>query len=166
LRLPSVLSITVQQPNRSWAILVTFVAIVGDGGDLAQRVRGIGMMIGRIARYVMMTLGSMLFLALMLLSIAACIPRSWWYWSYMRQAESYVSEIEKFKTEHGYYPDENTQKIVEISDSNPYFYESDGRQYCVGFSVGFDDTYRFCSTTQSWTYGSDPNPFTHEDAPK
>src|SRR5215470_9692295 len=44
------------------------------------------------------------FLALLPLMIAAfiaSIPRSWWYWLYMRQAESYVSEVEKFKTEHG-----------------------------------------------------------------
>jgi len=32
--------------------------------------------------------------------------------------------------------------------------------------VGFDDTYRFCSTTQEWRYGSGPNPFRHEEAPK
>jgi hypothetical protein len=105
-----------------------------------------------------MSLGSVLLLALLLLLIAASIPRSWPYW-YMRQAESYVSEIEKFKTENGYYPDEVNQTIVELSESNPYFYESDGKQYCVGFSVGFDDTYRFCSTTQKWTYGGGPNPF-------
>ena len=55
---------------------------------------------GRTARYVEMTLGSILLLALLLLLIAASIPRSWWFWSYMKQAESYVPEIEKFKTEH------------------------------------------------------------------
>jgi len=123
----------------------------------------------RIARYVRMTLGSMLLLALLLLLIAASlpnIPRSWWYWSYMRQGESYVSEIEKFKTEHGYYPDENTQKIIEISESKPYFYESDGKQYCVRFSVGLDDTYRYCSITQKWTYGGGPAPFRDNEAPK
>jgi len=113
-----------------------------------------------------MTLGRTLLLALLLFMIAASIPRCWWYWSYMRQAASYVSEIEKFKAEHGYYPDEDNQKIIEISESNPYFYESDGKQYCVGFSVGFDDTYRFCSTTQKWRYGSSPNPFRHNEAPK
>jgi len=107
----------------------------------------------------------MLFVALLLLWIAVSMPRSWWYWSYMRQAETYVLQFEKFKTEHGYYPDEDNQKIVELSESNPYFYESDGKQYCVGFSVGFDDTYRFCSTTRKWTYGSGPNPFRHVEPP-
>ena len=120
---------------------------------------------GRIARYVGITLACMLFVTLLLLWIAVSMPRSWWYWSYMRQAESYVSQFEKFKTEHGYYPDEDNQKIVELSESNPYFYESDGKEYCVGFSVGFDDTYRFCSTTQKWTYGSGPNPFRHVEPP-
>jgi len=45
-------------------------------------------------------------LPLMIVASVASIPRSRWYWSYMRQAEGYVSEVEKFKTEHGYYPDE------------------------------------------------------------
>jgi len=111
-------------------------------------------------------IASMLLFLLLLLLIAAFIPgsRGYYLW-YMRQAESYIPEIEKFKTERGYYPDENNQTIVEISESNPYFYESDGKQYCVGFSVGFDDTYRLCSTTRSWTYGGGPPPFRHEEAP-
>ena len=147
---------------------VTLLSLTYRFFALAREARTLAMN-GRRVRYVGMTLGSMLLLAWLLLLIAASlphIPRSWWYWSYMRQADSYGSEIEKFKTEHGYYPDENDQKIVELSESNPYFYESDGKQYCVGFSVGFDDTYRFCSTTQKWTYGAGPNPFRHKEAPK
>lgn len=111
-------------------------------------------MSGRRVPYVWLTLASIPLLASLLFWMAVFIPRSWWYWSYMRQADGYVREIEKFKTEHGYYPDENSQTIIERSESDPnYFYESDGKQYCVGFSSGFDDTYRFCSSTQKWTYG-------------
>ena len=93
-------------------------------------------------------------LGLVAIWFAATTLPSWLYWHYKTKAESYISEIESFKREHGYYPDEDTQTIFQRADDNTYFYESDGQQYCIGFNIGFDYTYRYCSATQKWTFGA------------
>jgi len=107
-------------------------------------------MMGRLARYVAVAVVAVLslpLLALLLLTFA----RYWTYWSYRTQAESYISEIEKFKLEHGFYPDPRTQTIV--PQFSPHSYGSDGQQYCVGFMIDFDDDYSFCSQTRRWAFG-------------
>lgn len=107
-------------------------------------------MVHRIGRCIALAFGGMLLLTL--LSVMA-INLLWFglYLSYKRQAETYISEIEKFKIEHGYFPDKTKQTIV--PELSPFFYDSNGRQFCVGFSIGFDNVYSYCSATQGWTDG-------------
>jgi hypothetical protein len=94
------------------------------------------------------------------------IYKTWLYWKYRTDAEIYIPQIENFKKERGIYPDEEVQTIVPDSEGRPYFYESNGIQYCIGFNIGFDYTYRYCSTNQKWIFGAvGPIP-THSNAPR
>lgn len=81
------------------------------------------------------------------------LPPSWLYWSEVAQTKGYIALIEAFKGAHGHYPDPTTQTIVPPSDTGPYFYEGGREWYCVGFNIGFDDAYRYCSDTRTWSYG-------------
>jgi hypothetical protein len=97
-----------------------------------------------------MTLVAVLLLPLLLL-VAIFLGHHWAYWSRRSQAESYISQIEKFKLEHGSYPDPRTQTIVPFF--SPFSYGTDGQQYCVGFMIYFDDDYHYCSTNREWAFG-------------
>jgi len=100
-------------------------------------------MTGRLGRYVTVAVVAVFLLPL--------LERYWTYWSYRTQAGSYISDIEKFKLEHGFYPDPRTQMIVPQFD--PHSYGSDGQRYCVGFSLYIDDDYTYCSQTGEWVWG-------------
>jgi hypothetical protein len=63
------------------------------------------------------------------------------------EAASYISKIDEFKNQNGYYPPTDRQKIVH--DDN-FVYKTDGMQYCIGYAVGFDLDYRYCSATKKW----------------
>ena len=104
-------------------------------------------MTGRLGRYVTVAVVALFLLPLLLLTF----ERYWTYWSYRTQAGSYVSDIEKFKLEHGFYPDPRTQMIV--PQFGPHSYGSDGQRYCVGFSLYIDDDYTYCSQTGEWVWG-------------
>jgi hypothetical protein len=54
---------------------------------------------------------------------------------------------------HGQYRAAGLQTVVPNSETSPYFYEGGGQLYCVGFSAGFDEAYRYCSETRVWPYG-------------
>jgi hypothetical protein len=107
-------------------------------------------MTGRLRRYVRVAVVAVFLLPLLTLLLLA-FERCWTYWSYRTQAGSYISDIEKFKLEHGFYPDPRTQMIV--PQVSPYSYGSDGQRYCVGFSLYIDDDYTYCSQTGEWVVG-------------
>jgi hypothetical protein len=109
---------------------------------------------GRGGRYIEMMLGAVLLLPLvliLLLLIGLQVTHYWTYWERRRQADIYVSQIEQWKSELGAYPDPRTQTIVPFF--SPYYYGSDGHQYCIGFMIYFDDDYTYCSTTREWKEG-------------
>lgn len=110
----------------------------------------------RFKRYAMMMLAGVLLLPPLLvglLFILLHVHHYWTYWERRNQADVYISQIESFKLANGYYPDPRVQTIV--PEFSPYAYGSDGRQYCVGFMIYFDDDYSYCSSTQTWVDGLD-----------
>jgi len=114
-------------------------------------------MTSRLRRYITVTLGVVALLPLilaLLLIIAFLVGHHWTYWSRRSQAESYISQIEKFKSEHGSYPDPRIQMIV--PQFSPFSYGSDGRAYCVRFMIFIDDDYHYCSSTREWAFGVGP----------
>jgi hypothetical protein len=86
---------------------------------------------------------------LSLLIAAVTLYPVWAYWVHRIEADGYIGRIERFKSEHGFYPDPRTQTIV----PSPYSYGSDGREYCVAFTIGFDDDNYYCTPTREWTFG-------------
>jgi hypothetical protein len=108
-------------------------------------------MVGRRERCVVLIVATALLLLPLLVALLLVVERYWTYWARRGQAESYISQIETFKQERGVYPDPRVQTIV--PEFSPYFYGSDGRQYCVGLMLGIDDTYSYCSHTREWVFG-------------
>ena len=108
-------------------------------------------MSSRINRYVKVTLAAVLLVPLVLILLLfawSVLAENLTYWDFRRQAESYIPKIEKFKLQHGFYPDPRTQTIV--PEIGPVGYASDGEDYCVSFAIWFDPTYSYCSQTQKW----------------
>jgi hypothetical protein len=94
---------------------------------------------------------------LFLLIAALTLHPVWGYWLCRMEANGYIAQIEQFKSEHGFYPDPRTQTIVPWSESSPYRYDSDGREYCVSFTIGFDDDNYYCTPTREWIFGEGIN---------
>lgn len=111
----------------------------------------------RLIRLVAALLGAALLLVTCWLVAISTLPPSVLYWTKIRQVESYVEQIEKYRRDHGRYPDEQQQTIVPRDEAgNPYFYKGGGSGYEVGFTVGFDEEYVFSSTTKRWSFESPP----------
>ena len=114
-------------------------------------------MSSRLGRYVKVTLAAVLLtppVLVLLFWALIVLGENLMYWDLRWQAETYIPQIEKFKLQHGFYPDPRAQTIV--PEYGSFFYGSDGEDYCVGFSIGFDNAYDYCSQTQKWASGVDP----------
>jgi hypothetical protein len=76
------------------------------------------------------------------------IPPQWRYRSEIHRTEEAIKEVEKYKKEHGAYPDEAQFPLS--SPDMSYVRLHNG--YKMGFSVGLDESYWYDSRSKKWSY--------------
>jgi hypothetical protein len=72
---------------------------------------------------------------------------------YRRKGESLVRFVEEYRHKYHRLPSyDEVPKPSTESESGPYYHHEDSFNYIIYFAEGFDDDYRYESTTGKWRY--------------
>jgi hypothetical protein len=93
--------------------------------------------------------GTVLGCLLTLSFVAMMTLPHWRYRAEIRIAEEVISQVERFKIEHGRYP---LEQEFEMPDGATFYELYAGEHYRVGFSLGFDRLFWYDSRTRKWSF--------------